>query len=173
MKHAKGILIVLLGIFLFITAISLFIPSKIVTVKAVAVNAPEDKIAEQLYKLENWKNWQPVFQQQEAGIKIDSGTAGFQTASWISGGKNATVQITSFTGNSVKFLLQKAGSKDVENEIGILPVAESKSGRQVQWRSITYLRWYPWEKFRGIFIEKMIGDGYETALDNLKKYLEK
>jgi len=43
---------------------------------------------------------------------------------------------------------------------------------QVEWRAITHLKWYPWEKFAGIFVSEMTGPGYQQALDALQKYIE-
>ena len=43
---------------------------------------------------------------------------------------------------------------------------------QVEWNAVTRLKWYPWEKFYGIFIEKSSGQGYEDALNSLKTYVE-
>jgi hypothetical protein len=51
------------------------------------------------------------------------------------------------------------------------PVTDS-SAMQVEWRVLTKLKWYPWEKFYGIFIDKLTGPGYEVALNNLKELAE-
>ncbi|MBK7088132.1 MAG: hypothetical protein IPH56_04180 [Chitinophagaceae bacterium] len=53
-----------------------------------------------------------------------------------------------------------------------MPLVENQFGHQVQWRSFTKLKWYPWEKFRGLFLEKMIGESYKAALNALKTKLE-
>jgi hypothetical protein len=43
----------------------------------------------------------------------------------------------------------------------------------VEWRSLTRLHWYPWEKFYAIFMDKITGPGYEAALNGLKEIVEK
>ena len=53
----------------------------------------------------------------------------------------------------------------------MFPVQE-QGNMQVQWQAVVHLKWYPWEKFSGIFIEKMAGQGYEDALQSLKSYVE-
>jgi hypothetical protein len=35
------------------------------------------------------------------------------------------------------------------------------------------LRWYPWEKFSSLLLEKRYGPMLENGLDNLKKLMEK
>jgi hypothetical protein len=34
------------------------------------------------------------------------------------------------------------------------------------------MKWYPWEKAKGIFLDKVSGPQYEAALANLKKAVE-
>jgi hypothetical protein len=34
------------------------------------------------------------------------------------------------------------------------------------------MKWYPWEKFSGIFVDKMTGPGYQAALNELKDFVE-
>ncbi len=42
----------------------------------------------------------------------------------------------------------------------------------VEWTAVTKLKWYPWEKFSGLFIEKITGDGYEYGLTQLNKLMD-
>ena len=63
---------------------------------------------------------------------------------------------------SIKFLLQAEGENDIDNDI-VITRYPSQQSVQVEWRAITKLHWYPWEKFYGIFIDKLTGPGYEAA----------
>ena len=71
----------------------------------------------------------------------------------------------------VEFILQRNGEKDLEYAMYI--IREEGGNMQIQWKAITNLKWYPWEKFGGIFIEKLSGAGYESALASLKQFVEK
>ena len=71
----------------------------------------------------------------------------------------------------VTAILQREGENEVINMISILPLPDSNQV-QVEWRSLTKLKWSPWEKFYGIFVEKLTGPGYEAALNSLKSYTE-
>ncbi|MEO5647629.1 MAG: hypothetical protein ABIQ56_04665, partial [Chitinophagaceae bacterium] len=42
----------------------------------------------------------------------------------------------------------------------------------LQWKSLMSLGWMPWQKFSGIFTEKMIAPKMESSLNNLKVYIE-
>ena len=172
MKVAKGALVVFIGLFIFLTLISLLIPSHIVTARAETVQADSVGLYNEISDLKNWKHWHPVFMHDSADIKFSkSTTEGNNFAQWITNGKTNTIIILEKKFPYVKFLLKRDGENDIENTLSLRQVQE-QGNMQVQWVSVTKLKWYPWEKFSGIFIEKMAGSGYEAALVSLKTYVE-
>ena len=173
MRLFKGFFIVLAGLFIFITILSLFIPSKLVVSRAVVINAAADKVFAQVKDLRQWKNWQPVFMQDSANMKFDKDASGVSNScTWESKGKQNKMQVTGNTGHVLTAILSREGENDVLNTISILPLAD-RNQVQAEWTVLIKLKWYPWEKFYGIFIEKVSGQGYEDALNSLKTYTEK
>ncbi len=172
MKMLKGALFVFVGLFVMMTLISLLIPSKVVIAKATTVQADSVKLFKEISDLKNWKHWHPVFMNDSIGITYSEITDKVSSfASWTTTGKENKLVIAKISYPVVEILLQRAGENDVVNIFSVMPVLE-QGNMQLQWQSITKLKWYPWEKFSGIFIEKMSGAGYEVALESLKKYLE-
>ena len=172
MKILKGAFIVFIGIFIFITLISLLIPSKIVTARAVAVQADSMRLFNEISNLKNWKHWHPVFMQDSSSIKLNySSIKGKEYAEWVTNSKKNTILITAKKYPYITFLLKRDGENDSENTLSLMAVQE-QGNMQVQWVSVIKLKWYPWGKFSGIFIEKMAGPGYEMALQSLKTYVE-
>ncbi len=168
----KGFLIVMAGLFVFVTILSLFIPSKLMVTRAVVINAKADLVFNEISNLQNWKNWQPVFVNDSANIKFDTDANGISNScTWVSNGKKNSLQITGKKDNTLSATLLREGEIDVRNTIRILPVTDS-SQVQAEWSVLIKLKWYPWEKFYGIFIEKITGQGYEDALNSLKAYVE-
>jgi hypothetical protein len=173
MKHIKGLLFVFVGLFIFVTLISLLIPSKIVVAKGVNIKADSTKVFALISDLNNWKSWHPVFKSDSLKIAVTTNqTTKLSKATWQTKGKQNVLVLTNVTYPLVYFNLQREGERAVENLIS-LQSDSAQAGMQVQWQSITSLRWYPWEKFGGIFIEKLSGSGYETALASLKEFAEK
>ena len=168
----KGVLVVFAGLFVLITLISLLIPSRIVVTRATTVQADSVKLFNEISDLSNWKHWHPVFKKNSSAISYTSITDQVNSfAEWKAQGKTNKLLITEVKYPYVKIALQRAGENDVENILSLLPVHE-QGNMQVQWLSVTKLNWYPWEKFGGIFIEKMSGGGYDSALKSLKDYVE-
>ncbi|MBK8711966.1 MAG: hypothetical protein IPL97_08860 [Niastella sp.] len=172
MHAIKGMLFVFVGMALFLTVFSLFIPSKVVSERGIQIHATDERIMAEIGNLHNWKHWQPVFKTDSAQIKIKDGTLS-QTASWMAKGKEVKINLYDRTPQSVKFTISREGELDIDNGIILLPVEESQSSKQVQWRAITHLRWYPWEKLSGIFTEKISGPSIDSSLQSLQQYLIK
>ena len=168
MKSLKGFFIVILGLFIMVTLISLLIPSTIRVTRGVVVRAPAAKVLEQLSDVNNWKNWHPVLRSDS--IQYLKSTKA-NSLEWESNGKTNTFSITSATANEIQATLDREGELPVQNVLAILPLPDS-SAVQVEWRALIRLKWYPWEKFYGIFVEKITGPGYEDALNSLKAYME-
>lgn len=172
MKKLKGVLFVLAGLFIVVTLFSLLMPSKVMTVRSVLVHADGGLVLSEVADLKKWKRWQPVFANDSNNIKISEPSDKLNSfATWSTNSKENKLLITDINESQVKFSLTRKGEKDVANIVSVYPVKDN-NGVQVEWRVLTTLRWYPWEKFRGIFLDKITGPGYEMALNNLKELTE-
>ena len=172
MRLFKGFFIVLSGLFVFITILSLFIPSKLMVTRGVVINAPAGKVFQEISNLQNWKHWHPVFINNSANIMFNKDANGISNScEWQSKGKKNKIIITGKKGNVLAATLQRERENDVLNTISVLPLSDTNQV-QAEWNVLIQLKWYPWEKFYGIFIEKISGQGYEDALNSLKAYSE-
>lgn len=172
MRLAKGFFIAIAGLFIFVTILSLFIPSKVIVTKAVVIHANAEKVFAEISNLQNWKHWQPVFEKDPGQIKFDTDSSGVSNScEWESKGKRNKILITGKKDNVVTATLFRDGENDIFNTIRVSPVQQTNQV-QVEWIVLIKLKWYPWEKLYGIFIEKISGEGYEEALNSLKEYAE-
>ena len=172
MRLIKSFFIVLAGFFVLITLISLLIPSTVITVKSVSIHSSSEKILAAIKDLEQWKKWNPVFQQEMAGLTIvPAATPAGSKAIWQKNGKETSISIIDTFPQGIRFNVSRKGEKDIETSLAVLPVQEPNTF-QVEWKAVNRLKWYPWEKFAGIFVNEMTGPGYEEALNSLKKYVE-
>ena len=163
MNRIKGILFALVGLAIVITIISLLMPSTVVTIRSVSINADRDVVIAQVDKLENWKNWHPFFKNNNS-VKLVDGNL-----EWIENGKTNKLYISEKNENGIRVLIERPKEKPVINDI-TFTVIDNQT--QVEWKGVTKVKWYPWEKFSGIFLNSIVGPGYENALNGLKKYEE-
>jgi hypothetical protein len=72
----------------------------------------------------------------------------------------------------VKTEFTQTGEKSIINQFTLIEMKHGET-TQVEWLAVANLKWYPWEKFAGIFMDQMAGPGYEAALRDLKAHCEK
>ena len=170
MRLVKGFLVVIIGFFVLITLISLLIPSTVITVKSVNIHAQQKIIVAAIHDLKQWQQWHPVFMPENT-VQVSEPSSGPNAKmQWLHNGKNHDITIIKTYPEGIQFQLNSNG-ESVETYLSALPMQEPNT-YQVEWKAITKLKWYPWEKFGGIFIPEMTGPGYEQALNGLKKYAE-
>src|SRR3954470_9296938 len=95
MRRLKGILFVLAGLFVIITLISLLMPGRAMVTRAESMQGDSMKIFREISDLRKWKNWQPVFMNDSAGIVFSpvSDTVN-SVAEWVTKGKKNRLVIT-------------------------------------------------------------------------------
>jgi hypothetical protein len=172
MRLIKGVIFAFAGLFTVVTLFSLLMPSQVMTVRSVVIHAKPDRVFTEIADLEKWKQWHPVFIQDSTSMHFSETTSGVHSfAEWTTNGKKNKLLIDEVLPGQLKATLTRPGERDVNNYITVTALKDSNNV-QAEWRVITKLKWFPWEKFSGIFIDKMTGPGYETALNNLKERIE-
>jgi hypothetical protein len=172
MKLAKGFILAVTGLLIVMTLFSLLIPSKVMTVRTAVIHTTADKAFAEISDLQKWKHWHPVFMQGTSAIRFSEPSTGVNAfAEWESNGKTNKLLITQLSPNKLQASLIRVGENPTENIISITALKDSNNV-QAEWRTLTRLKWYPWEKFSGMFVERITGPGYEAALNNLKELLE-
>ncbi len=166
MKLVKLGLISAIFLFLLVTGISLFIPSKVRISRATQLNATSEKLMEHISNPANWKNWFPG---------MDSATLFYEDGKL----KGAVLDATSHRilkmkqVNDSTALAEYAGVRQKKVLTGWNIFRDSSTGTvTLQWYMDFSLRWYPWEKFSSILFEKQYGPQMEQGLSRLKEWLE-
>ena len=172
MKFLKGFVLAITGLFIMITLLSLLMPSKVMTVRSVVIHGATEQVFAEIANLKKWKRWHPVFMQDSSAMQISDPSSGIHAfAEWNSNGRKNKFQVTEILGTQLKADLTRTGENTAANIIAVTALKDSNNV-QVEWRVLTKLKWYPWEKFSGIFVDKMTGPGYEEALNRLKELIE-
>jgi hypothetical protein len=172
MRLIKAFLVGATGLFIIITLLSLLIPSGARVGRTIMIdNVAKDKIYAQVYDLQNWKNWHPSFSPGLATVNFGKVTAGVDgSCDIIYNNKTTHLKITKTDTAVIAFALTATGENDIINEIHFYSIDGQQT--RIDWEAVTQLHWYPWDKFYAIFIDKLTGPGYETALNGLKHFTE-
>lgn len=149
MRIIKLGIISLLFFALMITLISLFFPSRVRISRATDIPAGQQELMARLNNTNSWKNWYPGADSAKVLPEITAVT-------------DSSVTATSLLDN---------GRKGITGW-NIYP-SNYPGTVTLQWYMDFRLRWYPWEKFSGILLDKRYGPVMEQGLERLKKIFTK
>lgn len=149
-----------------ITGFSLFIPSRIVISKAINIGAKRDSINNQLVGVEKWKNWYPGFDTLEL-IELDKQNGKIFSAKT----KGISILLSSVTDSVIAAEFRSIAKRPIINNWQTITYPHTDSVT-LQWSMNFHLKWYPWEKFSSLLLEKRYGPQMEQGLENLKMLLE-
>jgi hypothetical protein len=143
-----GIISIVL-LFVLVTIISLFIPSRVRISKAIDISGDKDELVRQISDTSNWKNWffgehAPTRQLQITKRAVESITA--ESVNQRARPVTSTWNFTDYPGSGVVTL---------------------------QWSMDFRFRWYPWEKFSSLLLEKTYGERMAASLERLKFMVER
>jgi len=150
---------------ILITGISLFFPSHVRISKAIDISTNKNSLLVQIADPTNWKNWYPgadtlpllIIEGKVKGIVTDS----------MQG-----LMVTEVNDSAVLAMNVGPGSKKGKSGWNIFP-GRIPNSFTLQWYMDFHLRWYPWEKFSSLLLEKRYGPMMEQGLARLKSLLEK
>lgn len=148
----------------FLTLLSLFFPSHIRISKAIDINVGKYDVIDQLGS-ENRHKWYT----NADSISMFGKDGKYNRITEVNTSSDELHDLP------MHFVIIDASFPNPKiKEVGwnVFPGKASNSVT-VQWYMDFHLRWYPWEKFSGLLLEKRYGPLMEKGLENLKKLLEK
>jgi hypothetical protein len=150
---------------LLITGISFLFPSQIRVSKAIDISTGKDSLMNMIGDPSNWRLWYPAA--DTSWPYIENGKIkGIQT------GKGHALTIKEINDSAVLTVNLGPSSKNAGSGWNVYP-GRYPNSYTVQWFMDFHLRWYPWEKFSSILLEKRYGPMMEKGLEKLKSLLEK
>ena len=165
MKLLRFAVICLIVFALLITAFSFLIPSRIQISKATDINASKDSIITLIFNPVNWKKWYPGADTASL-IYINGKVKGVGDKQ---SGKG--ILIDKVTDSTVEAI--NNGARQSRLAMGWNIIETNRPNTiTVQWYMNFKLRWYPWEKFSSLLLEKRYGPVMEKGLSNLKRICE-
>jgi len=152
LRLIKLAIISFLFFFLLLTAISLFIPSRVRISKAVNISPTSSHILSYIGDTATWSEWHPLIQQ----LKVQSRQQHFRTTQLAK------------TDSTVIFQTQYNAQTPITSgwQVYQFPKADSLT---LQWYMDFDLKWYPWQKFGSLFYEKTYGTIMQQGLENLRE----
>ena len=173
MRSLTGFVVGFIIIVLMLTLTALLLPSKITITKSVLINAPSKEISSEVNDFRNWKNWYPAFQNHEVSVVNNPSKQNVLQSISLkdSNGKQMDLDLIHSSKDTIEIAVESHSSTKIFYQFLLIPHLSGKT--QLTMNVNTLFKWYPWEKIKGIFLDKISGPQYEAALNNLKKTVEK
>jgi Polyketide cyclase / dehydrase and lipid transport len=169
MRYVRLFLLSFGSLFLLITVISLFIPSRVRISRAANIKAPFSLVWKQVDDMQQWRAWNPFFAELSASEISHADTS------------NGSLQKMEVNGTSISWKEKKQNERIAEMlRPGSLPVINGwkcishpgSDSTTIHWYMDFHLRWYPWEKFGSIMLERSYGPKMEQGLTQLKEVIQ-
>lgn len=162
----------ILIIFIVIFLSSLLLPSKVTVAKSVLINVPKTKVHQQVDDFQNWKNWYPAFQGENINVTVNPAKPGIIKSVSLTDNKGKKFQFDLINSkpDTLDIKLRNQSSTKIDYEFILSTHSDGQT--QLTWNVNTTMKWYPWEKAKGIFLDKVSGPQYEAALLDLKRAVE-
>jgi uncharacterized protein YndB with AHSA1/START domain len=174
MKLLKKAALVLLGLVVVLLVISFFLPSQVHVERALVINAPPEKVFEQINVLKNWEKWSP-WHKLDPNMKLQyegpASGAGAKYA-WQSTQRNVGNGTLTITESVPHDTIRTAMHFDNGDGTAQFELQKANETTQVTWSMETDMGKNPIAKYFGLLMDKMIGSDFEKGLNNLKTVCE-
>lgn len=173
MRLIKLGLVGLVGMAVLFTIMGLLIPSSVKIARGVLVQTDSATVMQYINNTHSWQEWMP-WVKTDSGVIVqvspqENGTGAFMR--WVTlDAKKGRLEITGYAPGEVQVLHQFEGMNDAKGGFRIRSMQGSNQ-TELQWFLEYPLRWYPWERFYGIFLDHLFGpilqQGLEKAQQNI------
>lgn len=160
MRGFSFFLLSILVLFLLITAIGLFLPSRVTVSRAVDMQASRSTVHALLADPARWKQWFPGADSLPL-LKKGDRIAGLSMPS------GSPLTIRSLTDSTI--VVQGLQAATIEGEMGFTLLGGDPNHVTVQWYMNFYFDWYPWERFSSLLLENKFGAVMEQGLKRLQQ----
>ncbi len=169
MRLLKQAVIGLIIFSIILLLFSLLLPSKISVSRSVLVHASHNRVMAALLHIEEWKNWNPILQDSTARYTISSP----QRADWISGdGVPNSIQLEQFARDSITVIIRSKNKQVFSSGFTVVSHPQDSLLTKTEWWINEDIKWYPWEKFYGLFSESFRETYMDNNLQLFKHYIE-
>jgi hypothetical protein len=162
MKFIRLILLSVVAFFALACIVSFFIPSHIRVLRMVSIANSNDSVLNKVRDLAQWKSWYPGF--ENAALKDVQVQHGRVVKANIG---DISLLVKESTDSAVVVSMQK-GTRSLISGWQVNKDYRKDSLALQGYMDFT-LKWYPWEKFSSLILNKSYGDILAQGLRNLKE----
>ena len=169
MRLLKQVFIGFIGIGFIIFILSLFLPSRIHVSKSVLLPVSKNSIVNALTHIKSWQGWNPLLQDSSLEYQFPADNK----VTWKThDNKTNAIELTKSAADSIMVVVTTDDAKAFESGFNVIENTDNTGLTKVDWWIMEDLKWYPWEKFYGLFSESLKETYLENSLQSFKRYME-
>lgn len=169
MRFIKQVIIGVAAFSIILFLLSLLLSPRISVSKSILLSAPKEKIVAHLMDIKDWKHWNPLLQDSSLAYSYPSASAvKWETAK----GKINAIELRQYAPDSIQLKVSTNNIPSFNSGFTIVSNTEGPAVVKLEWWIIEDLKWYPWEKFYGLFSESFRESYLENTLQAFKRYIE-
>lgn len=168
MRIIKNLFLGLAGLAILVFLFSLVFPRSIKVTRDVIINAPPAEIHHVIAHMMLWQKWYAAFTTAyQTKIILEKS----EKIEWLdNSGRLSSAELVSQDSGFIEARIM-SGNRHLLARFILNPLDSGRHTR-VEWQTLVKLGWLPWEKFSGIFMEKLLAPAQEISLQNLKALAE-
>ncbi len=172
-QKIKLLLVGIGGLFLLFTIIGLIIPSSVKISRGVIIEADSIQVMQTVMNVKTWPEWMSWMQSKNGALIQFTVQNGQPAVEWrsVENKDKGMISMTGTNNDLIEMLHEFPGMNAAKGGIRIRSAGQHQT--EVLWMMEYPLRWYPWERFEGIFLDSMIGAALEKALNDLNEYMKR
>lgn len=163
-------------IVLALILISFIFPTHITVEESIKVNAPIDRVFDQVNDLRNWEKWSPWKRMDPTMVMTFSNPPVGQNAFYVwetkdkhmGNGKLTLTKVTNFEEIVTKVEMDKHGASS-----SVFSFNHDGDAIKVTWTMEQQVGSMPWSRYFGQMMKGMMSDQFEEGLKGIKFYTEK
>jgi len=169
MHYVRLLVISFIVLLVLVMGISMLIPQHMRISRTMSIAAPPDSVMAELRDVSKWRNWYPGLDSAKPYM-VNGELKGYI----LNEDDPSNPVYISFTEEKKEEILATFYPRKVNPVVNgwSMEKGSAPNTTTVQWYMNFHLRWYPWEKFASLTLEKIYGPPMEEGLANLKREVE-
>ena len=167
-QKIKLILIGLTGLSLLFTVIGLIMPSSVKISRGIIVSADSAMVTQKIMDMRSWQTWMTWLQSDDGSLVRIEESGDTRSMIWnhLGGKQSGKISLYGVDDDLIRMQFTFPGMNKAEGGIHVRGTNQHQT--EILWMIEYPLRWYPWERFEGIFLDALIGRQLEDSLKKLQ-----
>jgi hypothetical protein len=171
LRNVKLVLVGLAGLFVIFTLIGLLMPSSVKISRGVIVDVQSTYVNNVIGDIKTWSEWMVWMRAEEGSLVTSILEPDITAVRWRSVNKKEAGQITLLSSRD-QLISLRHNFPALNPSDGAIRIRQINANQtEVLWMLEYPLKWYPWERFEGIFMDAIIGRSLEASLQLLSDKL--